>query len=177
MKGTKAASRYAKALLELAIEQNKLDRIASDMAYLAKINRDEKDFAILLNSPVVKADKKIAIFNEIFSHFDELTTKFIDLIAKNRRESLLAEIALSFEAQVKEYKGIVPVTLISATALNNATKDAILSKVKGSIKGQPEITEVIDEELIGGFIVRMGDKQIDASIASQFNNLKQRLTR
>ncbi|MFN5846235.1 MAG: F0F1 ATP synthase subunit delta, partial [Flavobacteriia bacterium] len=67
MKGTKAASRYAKALLELAIEQNKLDRIAADMAYLAQVNHDEKDFAILLNSPVVKADKKIAIFNEIFS--------------------------------------------------------------------------------------------------------------
>lgn len=177
MKGTKAASRYAKALLELAIEQNKLDKIAADMAYLAKVNHDEKDFAVLLHSPVVKADKKIAIFNELFGQFDELTTKFIDLIAKNRRESLLAEIAHSFEAQVKEYKGIVPVTLISATALDNATKDAILAKVKGSIKGQPEITEVIDEELIGGFIVRMGDKQIDASIASQFNNLKQRLTR
>jgi F-type H+-transporting ATPase subunit delta len=177
MKGTKAASRYAKALLELAIEQNKLDRIAADMAYLAKINHDEKDFAILLNSPVVKADKKIAIFNELFGNFDELSTKFIDLITKNRRESLLAEIAHSFGAQLKEYKGIIPVTLISATAMNDKTKDAILAKVKGSIKGQPEITEVIDEELIGGFIVRMGDKQIDASIASQFNNLKQRLTR
>lgn len=177
MKGTKAASRYAKALLELAIEQNKLDKIAADMAYLAKVNHDEKDFAVLLNSPVVKADKKIAIFNELFGQFDELTTKFIDLIAKNRRESLLAEIAHSFEAQVKEYKGIVPVTLISATALDNATKDAIIAKVKGSVNGQPEITEVIDDELIGGFIVRMGDRQIDASIASQFNNLKQRLTR
>jgi F-type H+-transporting ATPase subunit delta len=177
MKGTKAASRYAKALLELAIEQNKLDRIAADMAYLAKINHDEKDFAVLLNSPVVKSDKKIAIFNELFGQFDELTTKFINLITKNRREGLLAEIAHSFEAQVKEYKGIVPVTLISATALDNATKEAILAKVKGSINGQPEITEVIDEELIGGFIVRMGDKQIDASIARQFNNLKQRLTR
>jgi len=177
MKGTKAASRYAKALLELAIEQNKLDRIAADMAYLAQVNHDEKDFAILLNSPVVKADKKIAIFNEIFSHFDELTAKFIDLIARNRRESLLAEIAHSFEAQVKAFKGIVPITLISAVPMDKGTKDAILAKVKDSVKGQLEIKEIIDETLIGGFIVRMDDKQIDASIASQFNNLKQRLTR
>ena len=177
MKGTKAASRYAKALLELAIEQNKLDRIAADMAYLAKINHDEKDFAVLLNSPVVKSDKKIAIFNEIFGQFDELSTKFINLITKNRREGLLAEIAHSFDAQVKAHKGIVPVTLISAVALDNATKESILGKVKGSVKGEMEITEVIDETLIGGFIVRMDDKQVDASIARQFNNLKQRLTR
>lgn len=177
MKGTKAASRYAKALLELAIEQNKLDRITSDMAYLAKINRDEKDFAILLNSPVIKADKKIAVFNELFGDFDELSTKFIQLITKNLRESLLAEIARSFDAQVKVYKGIVPVTLISAVALDTPTKDAILAKVKNSVQGQLEVKEEIDGTLIGGFIVRMDDKQIDASIASQFNNLKQRLTR
>jgi F-type H+-transporting ATPase subunit delta len=68
-------------------------------------------------------------------------------------------------------------TLISASVLDAGTKDKILSKVQGSVKGQLEVTEVIDESLIGGFIVKMGDTQIDASVASQFNNLKQRLTR
>lgn len=177
MKSTKSASRYAKALLELAIEQNNLDKIAADMAYIAKVNAEEKDFQILLNSPVVKADKKIAIFREIFHNFDQLTNLFIDLITKNRRENLLAVIAASFEAQLKAYKGIVPVTLISAAPLSNTAKDAILGKLKSSVKGQLEINEIIDKDLIGGFIVRMDDKQIDASIASQFNNLKQRLTR
>ncbi|MFO0496063.1 MAG: ATP synthase F1 subunit delta [Flavobacteriia bacterium] len=177
MKGTKSASRYAKALLELAIEQNKLDRITEDMAYVAKVNEEEKDFAVLLSSPVVKADKKITIFNEVFVGFDPLTEQFIDLITRNRRENLLAEIAHSFESQVKQYKGIVPITLISATPLNDKTKETILSKVKGSVKGELEIKELIDESLIGGFIVRMDDKQIDASISRQFNNLKQRLTR
>ena len=177
MKGTKAASRYAKSLLELAIERNNLDKVAADMAYLAKVSKEEKDFAVLLGSPVVKSDKKIAIFGEIFGQFDELTMRFIELITKNRRENILAEIAHSFEAQLKEYKGIVPVTLVSAVALDKATKDAILSKVQHSVKGTLEVTEVIDAELIGGFIVRMGDKQIDASIASQFSNLKQSLTK
>lgn len=177
MKSTKSASRYAKALLELAIEQNNLDKIAADMAYIAKVNAEEKDFQILLNSPVVKADKKIAIFREIFHNFDQLTNLFIDLITKNRRENLLAVIATSFEAQLKAHKGIVPVTLISAAPLSKDAKDTILSKLKTSVKGTLEINEIIDNELIGGFIVRMDDKQIDASIASQFNNLKQRLTR
>jgi len=177
MKSTKSASRYAKALLELSIEQNNLDKIAADIAYLAKVNAEEKDFQILLHSPVVKADKKIAIFREIFHNFDQLTNLFIDLITKNRREYLLAEIAASFEAQLKAYKGIVPVTLISAVQLSKDAKDTILTKLKNSVKGQLEINEIIDKDLIGGFIVRMDDKQIDASVSSQFNNLKQRLTR
>lgn len=177
MRSTKAASRYAKALLELAIEHNKVDQIAGDMNYLAEVSSETADFQQLLNSPIIKADKKIAIFNELFGQFEEVTTMFVKLITKNGREYMLPVIAESFDSQVKAYKGIVPVTLISAKKLDEATKDKILDKVRASVKGTLEIKEVIDESLIGGFIVKMDDKQIDASISNQFNNLKQRLTR
>lgn len=177
MKGTKVASRYAKALLELAIENNTIDQVLGDMNYLLSANNETRDFQLFLNSPIIKADKKIAIFAELFDQFETVSKSFIELITKNGRESLLPEIAASFNAQVKEYKGIVPITLISATALDSATKDSILAKVSARVSGQLEVTEQIDPSLIGGFIVRMDDKQIDASIASQFNNLKQRLTR
>ncbi len=177
MKSTKAASRYAKALLELAMDQGVQDKVASDMAYVAKICQEEKDFLNLLNSPIVNSDKKISIFKSLFVDFDNLTTMFIDLIAKNRREYMLGEIASSFNTQLKQIKGIVPVTIVSAKALNATTKEIILEKLKGSFTGQFEINEVIDESLIGGFIVQMDDKQIDASVSSQFKNLKQRLTR
>lgn len=177
MKSTKAASRYAKALLELAIEQNKVDVIAADMKYLAQVNDETPDFQVLLKSPVINTPKKIAIFAEIFDQFDELSKLFVNLIINNRREFMLAEIAHSFDAQLKAHNGIVPITLISAIALTEATKKEILAKVQKSIKGTLEVTEIIDETLIGGFIIRMDDVQIDASIASQFNNLKQRLTR
>lgn len=177
MKSTKAASRYAKALLELAIEQNKVDVIAADMKYLAQVNDETPDFQVLLKSPVINTSKKIAIFSEIFGQFDELSTLFVNLIINNRREFMLAEIAYSFEAQLKAHNGIVPITLISAVALTESTKKEIMAKLNNSIKGTLEVTEIIDETLIGGFIIRMDDVQIDASIASQFNNLKQRLTR
>jgi F-type H+-transporting ATPase subunit delta len=177
MNSTKAASRYAKALLELAIEQGNLDKVAADMAYMHKVCTDEKDFVILLNSPIIKSDKKISIFQSIFGDFDRLSSMFIELIAKNRREYMLGEIASSFGAQLKAHKGIVPVTLISAKSLNAKTKDVIMEKISASVKGKLEVTEVIDESLIGGFVVRMDDKQIDASISTQFKNLKQRLTR
>lgn len=177
MKSTKSASRYAKALLELAIEQNSLEQVASDMKYLLEVNNETKDFQIVLSSPIINSDKKIEIFKELFSQFEKLTTLFIELITKNRREYMLAQIADSFDTQLKEYKGIVPMTLISAVPLDQATKEMIFSKVDDSVKGVLEINEIIDESLIGGFIVRMDDKQIDASIASQLNNLKQCLTR
>lgn len=177
MNSTKAASRYAKALLELAIEQGNLEKVAADMAYMRKVCSEEKEFVILLNSPIIKSDKKISIFNSLFGDFDRLSSMFIDLIAKNRREYMLGDIAASFDAQLKAHKGIVPVTLISAKPLNAKTKDTIMEKISASVKGKLEVNEEIDESLIGGFIVRMDDKQIDASIATQFKNLKQRLTR
>jgi len=177
MKSTKAASRYAKALLEIAIEQDKVDAILGDMQFIAKANEETNDFALLIASPIINADKKIYIFEMIFDQFEEASMSFIKLIAKNRREGLLLEIAASFDAQVKEYRGIVPITLISAMKMDEGTKDAILAKVQSSVKGTLEVTEEIDDSLIGGFMVRMGDTQIDASVANQFNNLKQRLTR
>lgn len=177
MKGSKIAGRYATALLELSIEQNKVEQVLADMNYLSEVNNETHDFQLLLNSPIIKGDKKIAIFGELFGQFEDISTSFVNLITKNGRESQLAAIAHEFDAQVKEHKGIVPITIVSATKLDNSTRGLIIDKVEKTITGQLEVTELIDESLIGGFIVRMGDKQIDASVASQLNELKQRLTR
>jgi F-type H+-transporting ATPase subunit delta len=177
MKSTKAASRYAKALLDLAIDQKNIDSVLGDMQYLLKVNADAHEFELLIASPIVNGDKKISIFEMIFEQFEEVSMSFVKLITKNGRENLLPQIAASFEAQLKEHRGIVPITLVSAQPLDDKTKDAIMAKVQGSVDGQLEVAEEIDESLIGGFLVRMGDMQIDASVSSQFNNLKQRLTR
>jgi len=177
MKSTKAASRYAKALLEIAIDQKKIDSILGDMNFLAKVCDDSRDFELLLSSPIVKSDKKIEIFNAIFEQFEAESTNFIKLITTNRRENMLPAIAASFQELVNEHRGIVPVTIVTATNLDEATKDAILAKVKASVEGELQVTEEIDESLIGGFLVKMGDIQLDATVSNQFNNLKQRLTR
>lgn len=177
MKNTAAASRYAKALLELAVEQNKVDSVAGDMNYFAQAVQGSHDLELLLASPIINSDKKISIFEKVFEQFEELTMAFMRLIIKNRREDILPVIAASFDSQVKDHKGISPVTIVSAKTLDPSTKDLILSKVSGLISGTPEVTEQIDESLIGGFVVKLGDRQLDASVVSQLNNLKQRLTR
>ncbi len=177
MKSTKAAARYAKALLELAVENNKVDQIASDMKYLVQVSAETPEFQIVMNSPVVNSDKKLSIFAELFGSFDQITSKFMELITKNRREYMLVQIAEAYGEQLNTMRGIVPLTLISAVPLNDKIKKDILGKVESAVKGKLDVTEMIDETLIGGFIIRMGDKQIDASISSQLSNLKQLLTR
>lgn len=177
MKSSKSASRYAQALLDLAIEQNKVDAIAADMKYMATVCAENRDLETMLQSPIVKADKKIAVLSAIFDQFDKATTMFVELIVKNGREAYLPQIASAFDAILKQHLGIVPVTLISAQKLDDKVKKEIVAKVQASTTGTVELTEKIDADLIGGFIVRMGDNQIDASVASQINKLKQRLTR
>jgi len=87
----------------------------------------------------------------------------------------MLDIAKQFIAQLKSHRGIVPITIISAQKLEDATKQAIISKISAAISGTPEISEEIDAALIGGFVVRMGDHQIDASVASQLQRMKQQL--
>lgn len=173
MKSNKSAVRYAKALLELALEHNKVELIEADILQLLKVAHETRDFQVFLNSPLINIDKKIAVIKQIFPEFNKTTSDFLALVTNNGRESVMIDIAKQFIAQLKAHRGIVPITIISAQQLEESTKQSILSKISGSITGTPEITEEIDATLIGGFIVRMGDHQIDASVASQLQRLKQ----
>jgi F-type H+-transporting ATPase subunit delta len=177
MKGTKVATRYATALLELAIEHNNVDSILGDMNYLLAANAETRDFQLLLKSPIIHASKKIEILDVIFNQFETVTKSFVHLITNNGREGFLPEIASAFDKLVKEYKHIVPLTIVTASPLNDVTRKIILSKLEGKVDGTLEVTEEIDASLIGGFVVKMEGKQIDASVLNQMNNLKQRLTR
>ncbi len=170
---SKVAYRYAQSLLDLGKEQNKLEQVYSDMTYLADVCNESKDFINLLNSPIVDSAKKMDVFNALFaSKMDETSIGFMKLIVKNGREALLAEIAVGFVKLYKKDKNILEVTVTSATTLDNGTRDTIIAKIKGKFDGTIEMTEEVDPELIGGFVVRIDDQQIDASIASQLANLK-----
>ena len=177
MKSTKAAGRYAKVLLELDLDQQKIEVIENNMQQIITVANEAHDFQVFLSSPLIKVDKKLEVIKTIFGNFDALSISFLEMVATNRREALITEIASAFLAQLKEHRGIVPVTIISAKTLDAQTKAQITSKISASIKGTLEITENVDESLIGGFIVRMGDHQIDASVSNQLNRLKQELVK
>ncbi|MBM3161263.1 MAG: ATP synthase F1 subunit delta [Bacteroidetes bacterium] len=175
MRSSKSAVRYAKALLELAIEKNKVDVVENNVNSIIRASQETSDFSAFLNSPLIKVDKKISVLNELFGDFDSITLDFLSMVTKNGRENLIMFIANSFVVQLKEFRGIVPITIVSARQLESATRNKILAKIQKMVHGTPEITEKTDESLIGGFIIRMGDQQIDASVASQLMRLKQEL--
>lgn len=177
MKGTKVAARYAQSLLELAEEQGKTDVVVADMDFLVSATNENREFAVFLASPIINSAKKISILEKVFEQFDELSMAFVRLITKNGREGFLPLIAKEYGAKVKAARGIIPVTLSSAHKLDDQVKQQILSKLEGQVDGKFEVQEKIDEALLGGFVFRMGDMQIEASVARQFKELKQRLTK
>lgn len=175
MKSAKSAARYAKALLELAIEKNSLTAVESNVNAIIRAGEETGDFSMFLNSPLITGTKKLSILTTLFSDFENVTMDFLALVTKNGRESQIIAIAQSFNAQLKDHRGIIPVSIVSARKLEEATRKKIVAQIQKTVSGTLELTESVDESLIGGFIVRMGDKQIDASVLNQLARLKQEL--
>lgn len=174
MAGSKVASRYAKAFLELVSEKGELDKALSDMELVLSTTEENRELLMLLKSPVVNTDKKVKILSEIYGkQLSEASMLFIKLIAKNRRESALQEIAKAFVAQYKAIKGITSATVTSATVLSDDAKKKIADLVQKEVGGTVELSTEINPDLIGGFVLRIGDKQLDTSILNKVNKLKQ----
>lgn len=172
MKGTRAAVRYAKALKDLALEQGVLENVRDDMKLINTVCKENRELVTLLNSPIVKTDKKQSILSEIFKgKISKLTELFILTLAAKRRESYLDAIALEFIKQFKEHKKILTAVITTASGLDEELRKKVLEVVKGSGHSEIELTEKINDKLIGGFTLQVGDKRIDASIAKQIRKL------
>jgi F-type H+-transporting ATPase subunit delta len=173
MRNTRATSRYAKSLLELAKEQNTLELCKIDMASVVSLCQNSRELVLLLKSPVVKTDKKLAIIAEVFVGLSPLVLSFIKLITKKKREALLFDIAQGFLDLYKIDQGIESATLTTAVALDEDTRQQVLDFIKKQGVSHVDLTEQVDESLIGGAILRLGDKQLDASVVRQIKDLKQ----
>jgi F-type H+-transporting ATPase subunit delta len=173
MKATRLTSRYAKSLLTLVIENNSLEETLEDMKLILAVCSENRDLTLLLKSPVVKSDKKLSILSDVFSKsITELTMTFINIITSKKREKFLEGIAESFVSLYKSHKNIETVTLTTACIIDENTKSEILKYIKMNGKSEVELTEVINEDIIGGLIIRMGDKQLDASVSKNIKELK-----
>jgi F-type H+-transporting ATPase subunit delta len=172
MKQPRVASRYAKSILTLAIEKDCLAATLADMELVLRIGKESADLRYLLASPIVKADKKQAVLKAIFDgKLGELSNAFIQLLTAKRRETLLLEIADAFIAQYRTFKNIRTAEVRSAVKLDEGVRKEILAKITQDANSV-ELTEIIDPELIGGFVVRVGDLQIDTSVANSIRDLK-----
>ena len=174
MLNPRLAGRYAKSLLTLAIEKNQLDTVYKDMEFLNAVSKANKEFVVVLKSPVITPEKKEAILKAVTQgRISDLTFLFIRLLIRKGREMNLPEITTAFIEQYKEKKEIHTLKLTTAAPVSDEVKQAILNEVKSqtSIRNI-EITTAVDENLIGGFVLEIGDKLIDASLAYNLNIIR-----
>lgn len=173
MAASKAATRYATALLDLAIEQNSLDKVNGDIVMIEGLCDSNRDLLAFFHSPIIQTRKKLQVYDALFSgKIEEMTLNFLKLVTKNKRENLIPEITWSFIAQYKKHKGILDVHVKSAIKLEDKVKESIIAKVNESFDGDVHLYEKVDPSIIGGFVVTIEDKQIDASIKSQLAQFK-----
>jgi F-type H+-transporting ATPase subunit delta len=174
MPNPRLAARYAKSLIDLANERNQLEKVYQDMLYLQSLCKQSRDFLALMRSPVVKADKKVAIVLAVTKgKISELTDAFNKLMINKGREAYLPEISAAFVEQYNKQKGIHTVKLTTATPVTEEVKKQIVSQVqKQTNMNNIDLKTTVDEEIIGGFVLQIGDQLVDASIAYDLNKIK-----
>ncbi|GGH16008.1 ATP synthase F1 subunit delta [Pedobacter zeae] len=174
MSEIKVASRYAKSLIDLAIENNALEESYNDMVLFEKVVDESPELEAILKNPIVPLDKKTGILNGIFADkAGKLTLTFFKTVVNKRRSAILFATAKQFVQQYNLIKGIVTADVTTASALSPAAKEEIVAIVKKELGAkQVIVNEKVNGKLIGGFILKVGDKQFDASIASGLSKLK-----
>ena len=173
MKESRIALRYAKALFELAEEQNILEQAHNDMQLVQNVCKSNKDFRLMLHSPIIKTDKKVTIIKQIFKgNIHDISLSFLSIITSKRREFYIDIIATQFIEFYKEYKNIITAYLTTADVTNDAIRNKVLSLVKEHTQKDLLLVEEIKEKIMGGFILRFADKQLDESIRTKIIRLK-----
>lgn len=171
---SRAAARYVKSLLQLAVEKNVLEDVHQDMQLFSKVVRESKPFELLLSSPIIRHDKKRDILQAVFKgKVSALTLAIFDILTKKNREPLLPAIAEQFHNAYNEYKQIGKATVTTAVPLDEALRAQIKVLVQELSKmSAVELSENIDQSMIGGFVLNVGDRQIDASLKNKLKSLQ-----
>lgn len=169
--------RYSKALFQSALEKNILDKVNQDMLLIAGICKMPETQEFLLN-PVIRPAKKSEIFEKMLGNsVEKITLSLTGLLCRNGRESYLPSIARVFMHETMKYKGITRSVLTSAVKLNEPVKEKIKALISGKFETSVELEELVDPSIIGGFILRIEDSYLDASIKNKLNRIKKELNR
>ena len=176
MAGARAAIRYAKAILSLASDKNIAEVISNDMKLITKTIANNKDLNNMLQSPVIKSSNKKAVLLDVFKGSNAMTTNIIDTLITNRRLALLNDVATSYNRLYDELKGVQIAQVTTAIPLTGDLKVKVLAKTKELTGKDVEVKNIVDESILGGFILRVGDKQYDASVSNKLNKLKREFT-
>ncbi|AZI66229.1 ATP synthase F1 subunit delta [Kaistella daneshvariae] len=170
---SKVAKRYAQGLLNFTQEAGMTASVLPEMKDLVNTIEKSRDLQSFFGSPIVDAKKKVSIAREIFKDFSPVTRNLLEMVIKHGRESHLRNIGQEFINKVEDMNGVQRITLTSATALSQENIQNILKSTHlVNHQNQFELKSIIKPEILGGYILRVGDQQVDASVKSKLNRLK-----
>ena len=174
MKNPRLAGRYAKSLLDLAIEQNQVDAVCADMKWLHSICKSNPDFVAVLRSPIIKPTVKEKIIESISKErVGKLTTAFIQLLVRKAREINLPEIVTAYIDQFNKLRNIHKVKITTAEPISDELRKMIMTNIRAVLPAQTfEIENLVKSELIGGFLLETGGTLVDASILRDLKEIQ-----
>jgi len=172
----RAAVRYAKAVLNLAQDNKSAEAVNSDMKLITETIAKSDELNQMLQSPVVKSSDKKAVLSKVFNSANELSFNLIDTLIENKRLAILDDVAASYNSQYDQLRGTQVAKVTTAVPLTEDLKMMVSAKVKELTGKDAELENIIDESILGGFILRVGDIQYNASIANKLDKLKREFT-
>lgn len=176
MSDYRVAKRYAKSVLELALEKKAEDKVIKDMEYITAVCQQNRSLVAALKSPVITRDKKYNILINIFkSSISEISLKLLEILNRKYREEILPEVARAYVDLYREHKGIVLASVTSAIKLPADMVKSFESAVTKKTGKTVLLDQKVDPEIIGGYILNIADEQLDNSVKSKLNTLKREL--
>jgi F-type H+-transporting ATPase subunit delta len=167
------AYRYAKALIDLANEQGVVKEVNQDMSFFETVCLENANFVAVMANPIVRHDKKLSILKKIFENkVNNVTFSIFNVLTKKNREKLIYPIAKEFQKLFNLQTGVQIVEVSSVVALTDAQRSQFSKIVAEAIHKEVLLEESINESLIGGYVLRVGDTQIDTSVKKKLNELK-----
>jgi F-type H+-transporting ATPase subunit delta len=168
--------RYAKALFSLARDKDLVEAVKTDLELVVRTGKSEAVFEWILSNPVIKPSKKVEIISNIFSQFIQpLSLTFLTMLIKNKRENQLYGIVRWYMHEYNLLKGIDSATFITAIPLDEALRNAVKNTIKKHFNKELQLIEIVNPEIIGGYILKIDDMQYDGSISSGLKKIRREL--
>ena len=176
MSSTRAAIRYAKAILDMANSKSAANEVSQDMTLIATTIKGNLELNTFIQNPTIKVEVKESALLEVFTSVDNVTKGLFHLLLENKRFEILESIAVEYNKLFDEANGVEVAKVTTAIAITPELEAKVLAKIKEFSNKKVTIENIVDASIIGGFILRIGDKQYNASVASRLQVLKRELS-
>lgn len=169
---SRAAIRYAKAILDIAVLSNNSNKVNEDMMTIVEAIAASKDLSEFLSSPIITSEIKRNALTEIFESVQSETKSLFRLLQENKRFEILAPIAAQYNSLFDEMNGVEVANVTTAFPITPELEAKVLAKIATFSDKKITIINTVDAAIIGGFVLRIGDKQYNASVANRLQELK-----